>query len=407
MNPVVKRLLAIAAAALLLVYVGVQGYLILVSPLETETVTRATGYQTVETTGVVYRTETIIAEKPDGYLFYTVPNGGRVSRHGTIAQVYQSESDALKQQKLDMLEEEIKALESINAQGMSNRVNLSTINQQINEVWLSIATEAQSATFTDMSALHTRLLDLLNKKQLTIGRVENFNTRLEALRAEKQELAGTFRPSVGSVSSPAAGYFISQLDGYETVCVADNVTQLTTEDIRSVLDYYNPQVEQNGIGKIVGDYEWYLACVVPLSKAASLKIGAQLEIKMPFVSGEAIPMTLTAINKSADDTAALIFKCTNMSQELSTVRVEQVEIRVQEYNGIRIPDSAIHFSEKQEPGVYVQVGNVLAFRRIRVLHYDEINKISVCEILDDKAYAQLYDKMVIKGENLYDGKLVK
>ena len=55
----------------------------------------------------------------------------------------------------------------------------------------------------------------------------------------------------------------------------------------------------------------------------------------------------------------------------------------------------------------MQVGNVLAFRRIRVLHHDEKNKISVCEMLEDKTYAKLYDKMVIKGEDLYDGKLVK
>lgn len=406
MNPVAKRILAIAAAALLLVYVGVQGYLILVSPLETETITRATGYETVEATGVVYRTETVIENKPEGYLFYTIPNGGRVSRNGTIAEVYLSEGDALHQQKLDTLDAEIKALESINAQGTSNRVNLSTINQQINEVWLSIASEAQSSTFEDMADLHTRLLELLNKKQLTIGHVENFNERLSALREERRELAGTFQPAGSRVSSPAAGYFISQLDGYETICVTEDVTQLTTKDIREVLDY-EPQVEQTGIGKIVGDYEWYLACTVPLSKAAMLKIGAQMEIKMPFVSGDAIPMTLTAINKSTDDTAALIFQCTNMSQELSTIRVEQVEIRLQAHNGIRIPDEAIHFNEKQEPGVYVQVGNVLAFRRIRVLHHDEKNKISISEILDDKTYAQLYDKIVIKGEDLYDGKLVK
>ena len=406
MNPIVKRILAIAAAALLLIYVGVQGYLILVSPLETETILRATGYETVETVGVIYRTETVIEDKPEGYLYYTIPNGGRVSKQGTIAEVYLTEGDALRQQELNVLDEEIKALESINAQGTSNRVNFSTINQQINEVWLSIANKAQGTTFEEMDKLHTRLLELLNKKQLTIGRVENFNERLTALREERKELAGTFEPAGDRVSSPAAGYFISQLDGYEDICVADDVTKLTTKDIQAVIDY-KPVAGENGIGKIVGDYEWYLACTVPLSKAAALKIGGQLEVKMPFVSGDAIPMTLAAINKNTDDTAALIFQCTNMSQELSTVRVEQIEIRLKEYNGIRIPDESIHFNEKQEPGVYVQAGNVLAFRRIRVLHHDEKNKISVCEISKDKTYAQLYDKMVVKGEDLYDGKLVK
>ena len=95
MNPIVKRILAIAAAAFLLLYVGVQGYLILVSPLETETIVRATGYQTVEAVGVAFRTETVVQDDADGYLFYTVQNGNRVSKSGTIAEVYMSESDAL------------------------------------------------------------------------------------------------------------------------------------------------------------------------------------------------------------------------------------------------------------------------------------------------------------------------
>ncbi len=406
MNPVVKRILHIAAAALVLVYVAVQSYLVLVSPLETETIVRATGYQTVETVGVVYRTETVVPDKPEGHLFYTIQNGGRVSRHGALAEIYRSEDDALRQQQLNLLDAEIEALESINAQGTSNRVNLSTIKHQINEVWLNIAEEAQSSDFQEMEKLHARLLELLNKKQLTIGNVKNFDERLNALRQERRELAGTFEAAIGTVSSPAAGYFISHLDGYESLCVTDDVTKLTVDDINNVINY-QPEAEQTGLGKIVGDYEWFLACTVPLSKAEGLSIGGRLEVKMPFVSGDAIPMTLTAINKNTDDTAALIFKCTNMSQELSTIRVEQIEIRIKEYNGIRIPDDSIHFNEKQEPGVYVQVGNVLAFRRVHVLYHDEKNKISVCEILDDTSYAQLYDKMVIKGEDLYDGKLVK
>ena len=362
----------------------------------------------METVGVVYRTETVIEDDPEGYLYYTIPNGGRVSRYGTIADIYENEGDALQQQELNTLDEEIAALELINAQGISNRVNLSTINQQINNVWLSIAEGAQSATFADMDALHSRLLELLNKKQLTIGSVENFDERLNQLRADRKKLVGSFNPATGKVTSPAACYFISRLDGYETVCVADDVTKLTVDDIRAAQNH-QPKVDSSGIGKIVGDYEWYLACTVPLSKAETLKVGARLEINMPFVSGDAIPMTLTAINKSSDNTAALIFKCTNMSQELSTIRVEQVEIRVEEYNGMRIPDESIHFNEKEEPGVYVQVGNVLAFRRIRVLYHDEKNKISVCEIVDktESGFAKLYDKMVVDGEDLYDGKLVK
>ncbi len=406
MNPIVKRVLAFAAAALLLVYIGYQGYMILVTPIKTETVFRATAYQTLETKGIVYRDETVLTESPKGYLFYTVQNGGRVSRRGKIADVFASQQDALKQQELDRLDEEIASLSSINAQGISNRANLTAINQQIGDTWLSVTASAQAKEIVDMQSLRARLQTLLNKQQLTIGRVANFDERLNALRAERKSLAASFQAATSRVNAPVAGYFISQLDGYENLCGTKGVTDLTVGKVQDVLGTTPPSAPA-GIGKIVEDYEWYLACVLPIAQAAELKVDALLEVRMPFVTSEVIPMQVEAINKDTTGNAALVLKCTRMDQALSTARVEQVEIRLQQFNGIRIPDSAIHFNEQQDPGVYVQAGNVLDFRRIRVLHHDAAESYTVCEITDEKGYAKLYDKIVVKGEDLYDGKLVR
>ncbi len=405
MNPVLKRILAITAAVLLLVYIAVQAYLILVAPIETVTVSRATAYQTLETTGIIYRDETVLQEKTDGYLFYTVQNGGRVARQGTIANVFGSQQDALRQQELDKLDEEIATLESINAQGTSNRANLTTINRQINETWLALTTAAQGRTFTEMETLHARLRELLCKKQLTIGRVQNFDERLAALRAERTALAQSFTKAKATVSSPVAGYFISQTDGFEGYWKTADMKGLTVQDVRTALAH--KPTAPAAIGKVVGNYEWYLACVVPTSEAAELKVGSSLEVSMPFVRNDAISMRVEAVNKADDGTAALILQCTEMDKELSTARVEEVDIRLKKYSGIRIPDSAIYFDEQQNPGVYVQTGNTLTFRRIRVLFNNPADGYAVCELTEDKNYAQLYDKIVTKGEDLYDGKLVR
>ena len=407
MKPFVKQLLIIAAALLLVVYVGYQAYTVFRPRMETETVTRVTSYQTLEADGVVYRDEAIISENPGGYLFYSVQNGSRISRGGKIADIFNSEKDALAQQELDELDNEITLLSSINAQGTANRANLSAITQQINDTWLEITTEAQSTAMGDLNSLHSRLLTLLNKQQITIGRVENFDQQLSDMRAKRQTLAQSFQPATGTLTSPVAGYFIGDLDGYEGYCGISDVEQTTVSKIQEALNY-QPQAPTGGSGKIVSDYEWYLACVLPLSEIAEVKVGSQFDIRMPFVSGEVIPMKLVSINKDASGQAALVFTCTNMNRDLSTVRVEKIEIRLKEFDGLRIPESAIRFNDQQEPGVFVQVGNVLAFRRIQVLYHDAVAGYSVCKIPDDnmKGYVDLYDKIAVKGEDLYDGKLV-
>lgn len=406
MNPIVKRILIIAAAALLLVYICFQGYKIVVSPLDTETVQQATAYRTLETQGIVFRDETVIEDTPSGYLFYSIENGSRVSRGGKIADVFSAQEDALAQQELDQLDVEIESLSSINAQGTSNRANMKAITQQIQDTWLEITRAAQGTTFTDMEALHSRLQTLLNKEQITLGRVDSYDVRIAEMKEERKELASSFEPAIGKVTSPVAGYFVSKPDGYEGLVSTADAASLGVGDVQRLLAY-KPSAETSGVGKVVGDYEWYLACVVPLEEAAEIKMGAQMEVRMPFVSSDVNVMQVVAINKDASGKAAVVLKCTNMNRELSTVRVEQIELRLKRYDGIRIPDHAIHFNEAREQGVYVQVGNVLQFRRIRVLHHDTREEFTVCEIVNEKGYVKLYDKMVVKGEELYDGKLVR
>lgn len=406
MNPIVKRILIIAAAALLLVYICFQGYKILVSPLDTETVKQATAYRTLETQGVVFRDETVISDAPSGYLFYSVENGNRVSRGGKIADVFATEADALAQQKLDQLDAEIASLSSINAQGTSNRANMKAIKQQIEDTWLQITQAAQSATFDEMEELHSRLQTLLNKEQITLGRVDSYDARIAEIKEERKRLAASFKPADSKVTAPVAGYFVSKPDGFETLVSTEEATTLDVAAVERLLTH-QPSADAGGVGKVVGDYEWYLACVISLDEASEIKMGAQMEVRMPFVSSDVNVMQVVAINKDPSGKAALVLKCTNMNGALSTVRVEQIELRLKQYNGIRIPDVAIHFNEAREQGVYVQVGNVLQFRRIRALHHDTREEYTLCEIVDEKGYVKLYDKIVVKGEELYDGKLVR
>lgn len=406
MNQVLKRVLLLLVSLLLVTYAVFQIYRAFSTPTVTETVEKMTAYYTIDTTGVVFRKEAIIPKEGDGYFFYTIADGNRVAKKGTIANVFPSLQDALGQQQLDQLDEEISTLSSINAQGTSNRANLASINQQIKSLWLSVARSSDAADYVAIGDYRAKLLALMNKKQLTIGREADFESRLADLRAQRETVAASFAKATSKVSAPAAGYFISRVDGFETLLTTDKVSSTTVEQLKQYMAMQPETVESN-VGKVVGDYEWYLGCIVPLDQTALFKKGSTLNVRLPFVMDRAVPMQVAAINKAENDSAAVILQCTYMSGELSSIRKEQIELRVTTYDGLRIPDEAIHFNEQQEPGVYVQDGNLLRFRRIRVLHHDAKERLSVCEVVEDKQYVQLYDRIVTKGEDLYDGKPVR
>lgn len=406
MDTFLKRLITVLVALFLLVYVGFQAYQILNTTIEVETVGSYKVYETIETKGVAIRNETVVSQGADGYLFYTTENGGRVAKNGAIARVFPSENDAFLQQQLDLLDEEIETLRAINAQGTSDRANLSGINKQISRAWMAAVEGAQSPAFLNMPELRSDLLALLNKQQITIGRVENFNDRLAALTSARDALAGSFSKSTSEIRSPIAGYFVSRIDGYESMLTVEQAADMTPEDVSRALT--EPAAgAASGIGKVVGDYEWYLACVLPVEQASQIKEGTELTVRLPFVLNQAIPVRVTATNKDREGQVAVIFESSQMSKELSSIRIEQVQIQLKEYEGLRVPDEAIQFNDNQETGVYIRVGNALVFKRIKVLYHSEHDRYSICEQTDESGYLKLYDNIVVGGKDLYDGKIIR
>ena len=406
MDTFLKRLITVLVALFLLVYVGFQAYQILNTTIEVETVGSYKVYETIETKGVAIRNETVVSQGADGYLFYTTENGGRVAKNGAIARVFPSENDAFLQQQLDLLDEEIETLRAINAQGTSDRANLSGINKQISRAWMAAVEGAQSPAFLNMPELRSDLLALLNKQQITIGRVENFNDRLATLTSARDALAGSFSKSTSEIRSPIAGYFVSRIDGYESMLTVEQAADMTPEDVSRALTEPSAGAA-SGIGKVVGYYEWYLACVLPVEQASQIKEGTELTVRLPFVLNQAIPVRVTATNKDREGQVAVIFESSQMSKELSSIRIEQVQIQLKEYEGLRVPDEAIQFNDNQETGVYVRVGNALVFKRIKVLYHSEHDRYSICEQTDESGYLKLYDNIVVGGKDLYDGKIIR
>ena len=441
MNTVTKRILTALVALFLLVYVGYQVFLVLYSSVEIETVTAYTTYETLDVDGFAIRSEKILTQATDGYLYYTLENGARVAKDGVIAEIYPSEQDALTYKKITALDADISALQVLQKQGSVSKTNLENINAQIEQTQRGLVQDVASGQLVTMDSWRSELMGLLNRKQILTGKVVDFEERLAALKAERSSLVGTARSSSGTVTSPVAGYFISAPDGYENTLSYDDVLTLNVEQVKTAMTAVPATVNKGSIGKVVGNYEWYLACIVPVEKLSQVSEGESVNVRLQFASDEAIPVTVETINRSGTE-AVVVLKCSYMSEELSSVRHEKVQILLKEHSGLYVPDRALQFNEKNEPGVFVRIGTTLHFRRVRIEYHSDNGGYSICaetverlrpakttstdetsdtseepeevsaepepddEPEDTAEYLQLYDDMVVGGKNLYDGKIV-
>ena len=86
------------------------------------------------------------------------------------------------------------------------------------------------------------------------------------------------------------------------------------------------------------------------------------------------------------------------------MRIEDIQIITEEHTGYKISNSAIR-TVNGEKGVYVLRGNLIGFRKIHILYTTDEYTI-VNNPQGESDYIKLYDKVVTKGVELYDNKLV-
>lgn len=403
----IKRVVTVVGALLLLVYVGYQIFISAYSPVMVITAEMRDEYETIETQGLVLRNETLITSQDDGFVFYRVENGNRVAKNGSIADVYADEESAAKQQQIANLDAEIAELKTIQQQGQNNKTNLEIITKQLKKIQSEIIAEVASPNFTDIDTMSDELSALMSKQQITIGHATDFSERIVELTAQRNTLSKDNVKPIRTLYSPVSGYFVNTVDGYETQIDEDEVLAMTTEQVKAELERSVSSDETEYVGKVVGGYEWFLACVVPADKLTNISVDGTVKVRLPFASNETIPVTVAAQNRDRNGDIAVIFRCDYISQDFSNIRSEPVEILVKQHTGLAVPDEAVRFNDKQEAGVFIQEGNMIRFRRIQVLYHSDKDACSICAVNDDGAYLQLYDDIVLKGKRLYDGKIVR
>ncbi len=115
-----------------------------------------------------------------------------------------------------------------------------------------------------------------------------------------------------------------------------------------------------------------------------------------------------------------------MNSELIDTRNEPIEIGLGTYSGLRISKKAIHddivtktttdengnkhTEEKKVQGVYVLYGSEMNFKQISILYAED--DYVICDtnpdsdVLFNGETVSLYDKVIVEGEGMYDGKVI-
>lgn len=395
MNTITVRILVFFLSLFIMITVFSQISMQFKDDYVTETAVIYSSAEKVAFQGIYVRNETVINSRANGVISYTCRDGSKVANGSVVAYTYQSENDILVEQQIKKLREEVELLESAQNPGTTSVVKPSFISEQIDEQYQRIAFLIAENDLDSLDEERKKLQTLMDIYQIVINEETDFNSAIDRVNSKIDELEERRRDPSGTVTVDNAGYFIGYTDGFESKLSPETIDSITADEIKSIIAESRKESSGKAVGKIVDGYKWKMIGIVD-PKATDFRVGNSVTVKF-----SSTPNTVTAVIDNISETddpneSIIVLSCDELTYSLVQRRVERVEIILNDYNGIKVPRSAIRFDKDNEKGVYILLGQRIAFKKINPIY--ECDEYILSQITSDSDYVSVYDDIIVEGE---------
>ena len=398
--------------AIIIVMIIIAGYIFFecysATHTEVETITAVTStvYETIDAQALVIRDEQIVENNSGNVTVSCAADGEKVKINGNIAMLFSSEQSAKDYQTLNRLHSELDYYVSLESKPDSIAANIETIDKEIISSVNDYIRSMSLSSADKSSAYSKELNNKLTRRQMIIGQDIDFSQSKNDLLNEINAIdAGSCKP-IGYLTSDRSGVFSSYTDGLEEAFDYENVENLDIDTLNAYIEKVkNSKNEGKTFGKLISAYEWYFCCVVRAEDVKNISNGDTLEVavkdsdevyKCEVLCGADVELGKTE--------TVLVLKCSHMNGAITSMRLEDIEIRYASYTGFKVPSSAIHVDEDGNKCVYALVANQVSLREGEIIYstkdysvfeYDPNNSNSI----------RFYDQIITKGKDLRDGKV--
>lgn len=408
-SKIIKTLLLIALGVFVLVFIAYQLYHALYSPYQTQSVTLQARENKLSVDGMFLRNEEPLSAAHDGLIVhYLYSDGQKVGAGGTVAQLYASDDDIRYYEKIRELDHRISLLKESQDQSSVLVTNADQITTQIGSKIRELSTAIYTLNAEQLKSCKDDLQVLFNRRNIITEKEKNYQQTIAEIEKQKKEFEKKIKTALKNVTAAKNGIMVLSADGFEATARYDRLAEMSPNDVDAFIREGAPEaVPGNTVGKLVLDFDWYYAMVLPIDErryAEKIKVGTVLKMRFRDISED--PCTVTVQSVSTDETSgkmSVIVTASHMTGKFCSLRRGKAEIIFSSTYGYKVPKSAVRIVDGQK-GVYVLLGQSMSFRKIEVL-YEEENDI-ICTSAAGSGSLRPYDDVIVKGTDLYDGKTV-
>lgn len=427
-NKKLVNAVCIAAIVAVMVYLFQDVFKTNNSEYETEIVDEVTVQDTVSLNAFIVRDEQYIDGKADGTFVPLVADGDRVASGDAVVRICTKEQDAADFAELEESLEIRERYIQLSEQTELDALDMQKLNKDIDDAYTDFLKTINSRSYASLGDNVNRLEDSLASKQVLKDGTIDINSKIEALDKRIAELEAK-DISTENVAAPLSGYYISNIDGFEGAVDYDLLSEITVADVDKALNY-TPKTVNGKIGKIVGSYKWYILANIESKYSKLLEEGDSLKVNIPEYGYKDVTVIVEHLSPEKDGMIAIALSCNVMNETYANMRVENIELVVDEYTGYKVKTSAIHTydpaketttgsstettttTQTSKPEimtvVYILRGTVMNARRVEVIYTDGDYSIvrSDSSSFQGIKPVQRYDEVIVKGRNLENGRSV-
>ena len=358
----------------------------------------------------------IITNSGNGIYIPYVSDGSRVAAGDIIALFFSSEENAKAYREKKFLEETLDYYNKLQSQSVLTTLDVDKLEKSINENIVLLTSSIEDNNFGSAAYTLSTLKYDISAKKIATGEKIDFSEQIKTLNSQIKSLSSR-AGSYSAIRADFPGCFISSVDGYETCADYSRAQHLNVSEIDSLLSTEPNEVSPNTIGKLIDEYNWYAVCKVPKSSLEKINIGNKVVADFENTNVSKLQMTVASVSPVSDGYASVVLVSNEMNSDIAHLRKEKIHIIVDSFEGIKVPREAIRSSTHPDEAitdetgssgnlcVYILYGQVIRQRNIRVLYFGQDYAIVEKET-DNSDALKLYDRIITKGRNLYDGKII-
>ncbi|MCD7887733.1 MAG: hypothetical protein LUG44_09020 [Clostridiales bacterium] len=400
-------------------YFCVYTYHVLFSSYETASLYSYTAEDTVDTTGYMVRDESVLdggAELQE----VVVAEGETVATGDTLAVVYSTQEALDRHTEIKELEARLESLQYILSHSAGGSDN-STLNSEIIDSIVDLRAMTASGNLTELEDLSSELKTLMFRRDYTYNGSSALTEEITELVDYVESLAAENQSYTTTISAPASGTFSSMVDGYESVLTSASVKDLTPAQLDDLLDQ-REEVADDGssLGKLISSPTWYYAAELTEEDSERLKIGDTVTLRFNSLD-RTIDMEVESLSKADGGVVCAVFSSDKYLSETTLLRDQTADIILDTVTGYRVDKSAVHVeNESGDIGVYRLYGTQAVWVSVEILwegedyylideptEYDEEGEAVSTTQLEDAKSLRDGAEIIVKGRDLYDGKVIE